>query len=704
MQTFKAKKDTPIMEQDFYRKQRFKLILMSSNFTLDLMIHLLTDYFSIELMMTWMILGSIILLGIYKSTPQRDFSGVISGFVLAISLQISAAVDPKSLSVAESANSIAIFCAYLMVDADSRSQIAIAITNLLAWILYYWLSGSCLILSSQTPQTLIYCSNSKEIYTKLISNVLMALNGVGFIKYSEDILRSYKKANEHISNNLKTQEQCNKELKETIEMNDNFLMAFSHELKNPLNALLGSIELARDEECPQEIKFLISNAEMSGRMLLHLLTNILDSGKIQLNKLDVNLQAGNFAEYIQNFWRIASMLIKSRNLDGLLIIKKDFPPRMAFDSHRLSQILLNLLSNALKFTEKGQIKFIFSFEAGTELPDSKFESAALRKTSIVDYEEMSPNDKNSPRRICITGNPFQEFFSIVDTSYVSQNTAECFRFGLDTSRFPGDLFAAQQSTQDGYIRIEVIDSGCGMNPAQTARLFERYSQVNQNTSKRQIGTGLGLWISKELCKHMNGDIKVTSQEGVGSSFVVMLKTQALPSNIKAMRMPQKRLNITRKNSLIRIPPPIVDMPSSSQSDKKMITSNNVRRALIAEDLVYNQEIYKRMLKKENIEAVMAKNGQEAVNLFKKAPANYFDFLLMDFNMPELDGVSASEIIRQHEEKNNARKSSIFIATGHCTPETRSRCLDRNGSVKATDVLIKPLTQADIKKICETTIS
>ena len=699
---------------EFHKKRRFKTRLLIANYLVYIPIYLLTDLLSTRLMITWLSAICVMIFGFHFSTPTHDKSTRLTSVVLAVLMPLTAAFDPSSLYIAETFIIPAHAVLYFLGELEHIDYTFTGV-SISSWTIY-WLCNKEMFWSTDSANLQETSPRFYRLIIQLLVDMMISFNTSRYVEHINALLKSQKEDRMVIESHLKTQEKLNAELKKTMEMNDNFLMAFSHELKNPLNALLGSIELALDEFITEEVRFLLTNAQMSGRMLLHLLTNILDSGKIQLNKLDVNPQSGNFIEYLENFWHTASMLIKPKGLNGFLSVEKNFPTNVLFDQHRLSQILLNLVSNSLKFTERGDIRIMCSFERGTELPFSKFESRYLDEIFL--NEEIPEGGKHNPRNTTEKKNPMTQSF--VAEEFGTENSEDHERFHLDLQKktFPKSFFKRQCQFSDGYIRIEIVDTGCGMKPHQVGQLFQRFSQVNENTTKRQIGTGLGLWISKELCKLMQGDIKVSSIEGVGTSFVFLIKTQSSPnedqpSQLKKLPSINTRSKIefqsildSRKNvSFIQRSASMVQMPDLSNISYYQPKSPvATKKALIAEDLVYNREIYKRMLKKEGVEVVIANDGAEAVKIFKSSPPRTFQFLLFDLNMPNLDGIAASKEIREYEATNLLKHTHILIATGHCTQETRNLCLDPKGSVRAFDVLIKPLTQANLSRICELTKS
>ena len=667
-----------------------------------LMVHFLTNFYSQKTLLVFWTAGALLLIGNHFSSSKSDIFSVISALTLSLMNPCLAALEPESVSLAQNLNSVTLLIAYVMIDMDSIANLAVILINVGAWSIY-WLFYKNLICAEGIINREPDCLEARSVILHFVANALMALNCFGLVKYKAMLLNRSKQDNNQLAGDLKSCFKSNSDLHKKIELNDSFLMAYSHELKNPLNALLCSIELAQEESNPTELRFLLSSAEMSGRMLLHLLTNVLDSGKIQVSKLEINYQSMNFVKYIENSWQNISTLIKSKGLQGSLTIQRDFPSQVFFDPHRLSQILLNLVSNSIKFTEKGHIKLFLSFEEADELPIDRFKTITFGKNS-ADFEEMNYCNKNNPRTSTLHRNPLNS----QPLSFDYRDCAPVYEaFQLDFTRkcFPPNYFAPQKREKKGFIRVEVVDTGCGMNSEQSSSLFQRFTQVNEDSSKRQAGTGLGLWIAKELCMRMQGDIKVSSQEGVGTSFVAIINANGLSTPFEqSLRIDTKTCdNISNNCSTSPTTDPKLLDKRDSLSIGRMSSVSSLlppKKVLLAEDLIYNQEIMIRMLKKDNIEAVVCSNGKEAVKAFKAAPPNYFNFLLFDLNMPELDGISASEMIRAHEAENSWKQSHIFILTGLCPPETRSRCLEAKGPIRATEVLLKPLSQAEIRRVSQ----
>jgi len=227
----------------------------------------------------------------------------------------------------------------------------------------------------------------------------------------------------------------------------------------------------------------------------------------------------------------------------------------------------------------------------------------------------------------------------------------------------------KHSEGEGYLKIEVIDTGCGIKEEDMEKLFQKFSQMNSEASQRQIGSGLGLWISKTLAEAMGGNIKVHSKQNVGTTFVLIIRAD--------YAAPPKET--TRSHS--------IDHCKTSTT-----------RILLVDDDSYNLETHTHMLKSlgyTNIDT--ATDGYGLFNLFKAKPEDYYDLILTDINMPNLDGVEAARKIRQFE-KFAGRKSQakIGFVTGHSNNKEKQVC--EGAEIRASFYLSKPLTLATLKGV------
>jgi Response regulator containing a CheY-like receiver domain and a GGDEF domain len=223
--------------------------------------------------------------------------------------------------------------------------------------------------------------------------------------------------------------------------------------------------------------------------------------------------------------------------------------------------------------------------------------------------------------------------------------------------------------QEGYLKIEVIDSGPGIPSDAQENLFKKYQQLSNSSQQRKLGTGLGLWITKNICDKMNGKIRVTSQIGIGTTFTVTLKT-------KVAAAPR----LTRQPTFV--------IPMSTV------------KLLIVEDDRFCAQIITRYIRDSNlpIEIVaIAENGFEAVNIYKEyfKKGERIDVITMDLEMEIMGGKEACKQIRDYELKNNIRPTKIFIISANCLDKEVNECTDTKGLIRADGFLRKPLESSEL---------
>jgi signal transduction histidine kinase len=362
-----------------------------------------------------------------------------------------------------------------------------------------------------------------------------------------------------------------------------FLANMSHEIRTPMTAVIGYAELLLDESLtPEDRAQYVRIIRRNGEHLLAVINDILDLSKIEAGGMTLE-------SIPTDPFRIASdvvQLLRHRAVDkgiGLrLQVQGELPLFVAVDPHRLRQILVNLVSNAVKFTSQGEV--------------------------LID---LRPEDN--------AGTP--------------------------------------------TLRFSVIDSGIGMTPDQLGRLFMPFSQADSSMTRRFGGTGLGLAISKRLAEMMHGQLAVTSQPGVGSTFSLMIPGEA----VAPPRATEAEANSARSPAVLR-----------------------GARILLVEDGVDNQRLISHHLKNAGAIVQVAEHGGVAIDAINASAAQPFALVLMDMQMPQVDGYTASKQLR------SAGFSTPIIAlTAHVMPEDRQRCLDAGCS----DYLTKPIDRAALIAKC-----
>lgn len=358
-----------------------------------------------------------------------------------------------------------------------------------------------------------------------------------------------------------------------------FLANMSHEIRTPLNGLLGLTNLLGDVRDSAELQETVRLIQSSGQMLLGVINDVLDFSKVEAGKLELDtapFELGPALEQAVGLFR-ASATIKGLRMKADLA--PDLPAWVAGDEIRLRQVVQNLISNALKFTDSGEIVL----------------------SARVETREQS--------------------------AYL--------------------------------IRIEVRDTGIGIPPDRMARLFTSFSQADSTVSRRYGGTGLGLAICKRFIELMDGSIEAQSEPGVGSTFRFVVRL-----------------------SQATAPEPAITDGSVTQDVSKL-------RVLLAEDNKVNQLVGLKLLKKLGIAADLAEDGAQAI---AAAMRNTYDLILMDVQMPDVDGIAATREIRAHI--TGDRQPFICGLSAHATTEFQELC-QRIGMDK---YLTKPLDFEKLRKL------
>jgi signal transduction histidine kinase/DNA-binding response OmpR family regulator len=385
----------------------------------------------------------------------------------------------------------------------------------------------------------------------------------------------------NIRNRLETElKEAKKIAEENANAKERFMANMSHEIRTPMNAVIGFTDLLKKTPLSKQQKEYLDAIHASGSNLMNIINDILDLSKIEAGKLTlekINFDLGSLFSSLSVMFRE-----KAAQKNIFLEVKKDLgvPGALYGDPTRLTQILVNLVNNAIKFTEKGNVSL------SCELKNREHDIAQL-----------------------------------------------VFR---------------------------VKDTGIGIPADKISGIFERFNQGNKETTRKYGGTGLGLSIVKDLVELQNGDIRVKSKVGAGSEFIVNL---SFPVSYQHEEV----------------------IPAGSTTLQRL--SNGASKVLLADDNELNQRLASTYLKSFGLKVDVATNGEEAVTMF---PKTKYDLVLMDIQMPLLDGYQAAKQIREKFGVN----TPIIAMTAHMMPGEKEKC----ASFGMNDYISKPFRESDLHAI------
>ena len=457
-----------------------------------------------------------------------------------------------------------------------------------------------------------------------------------FYSQFSSLLRKVNTLTESLSKANSQLNEQNVKLQSNLEMKDVFIYTFSHELKNALNGLLGNLSLANDIAIVPQLAHHLSSAKVCGEILKNFIHNILDSGKLENGNLEVSPERKDVMGFFQNVWTICGKIIQNKRLKGSLEIEKNVPAFLDLDEQRMIQILLNLVSNAVKFTEKGYVRIHVSWQTISAFCSSHSEEKGNACQVKIEEERKSGGETHLSGDMreflnSLEASPSKKERHHLVTEYQKKfiDGSQFYELNLMKSHWDSEevLSSTLPEGSKGILKIQVLDSGCGMTTEQQEKLFQRFSQVSSIEGQRKVGTGLGLWICKELANRLDGDIKTRSIVGVGSVFELNIRAKVSVISKKPRKRP---LKIFQEKELELSPKIFPDQRLSS----------NMSKVLVADDDSFNIELMKDYLTKFGINYFCAYDGEEAVSLFKKHHKEIC-YIITDNFMPKKTGTEAA---------------------------------------------------------------
>ncbi|MBF8276404.1 MAG: putative ATPase [Candidatus Brocadiaceae bacterium] len=414
--------------------------------------------------------------------------------------------------------------------------------------------------------------------------------------------------------------QAKKVADEASSAKSEFVANISHEVRTPLNAVIGLAELALKTQDTAAQKEYMEMIKASGESLLNLANDVLDLSKIESGKWELENMDFGLRETVQKGVGALAFQARMKGLDFQVSIAADVPDRLYGDPQSLRQVLTNLIGNAVKFTEKGEIVLSVSVERSATSLISVERSA----TSFIPVERSSASLYKNAMKFTEKGD------AVPDAS--AERSATSF---TPVERSGASLYKREPV----ILHFSVTDTGIGIPEEKQGRIFESFTQADSSVTRKYGGTGLGAAISKKLVELMGGDIWFESKPGVGSAFHF---------KVTFARCEQERARgVCPAEDAIR---PL--------------------NILLAEDNAFNQRVIADTLKMNGHQVTVAGNGKEAIEQWEKGTYN---LVLMDVQMPEMSGLEATEEIRRREAERGGHTVIIAISA-NVMKEDREKCL------------------------------
>ena len=618
----------------------------------------------------------------------------------------------------------------------------------------------------------------------VISDELTDLTST-FNAMSDELCMQYERLEERVKERTKELELSKKAAEAANESKTLFIANISHELKTPLNGILGMCAVCMQEDDPLKIKRSLGIIYKSGDLLLNLLQDLLIFSKHQMNQqLSVEEKEFRLADVSTQVLSIFDKQAKEGKInlsvkfigvnDGL---NNDPAEALAFgpygtgrvknmclwgDQHRILQVIINLVSNSLKFTPEGgsvdvRIKCMGEVDVEKALSASRKGSLQSKQSRQSRQSRQSKQSGQSHRGRLMGSRVHSGGSSSGLSADVNGDTKQ-----LDTAITINALGTTKQLPQMAIrdrslsppplnskmlsFEFSVQDTGPGIPDSQQQRIFEPFVQGDLGLSKKYGGTGLGLSICAQLAGLMGGSISLTSTEGVGSVFTMNLPLRYLKE--RASSTTSSNPNVSQRNSIHNLnmdsgsPTPQpghaegeTPPPTNEQSESKVPTPAKPRlvglsqpyfastspeedpnkrlealevsasstgtkvRVLVAEDNKVNQEVVLRMLKLEDIyDVTVAKDGQEAYDMVKENMEQHrgFNLIFMDVQMPNLDGLQSTRLIREM-----GYSAPIVALTAFAEDSNVKECYASGMDYFLPKPIRRPALKQVLKKYCAT---
>ncbi len=431
-----------------------------------------------------------------------------------------------------------------------------------------------------------------RIHKSILSSLELRFHNESLIRFMSTARNESEDLNEELADEIEQRKRVEKELQKAKEAAETasktkseFLANMSHEIRTPMNGILGTLQLLQSTEMSESQKEYVKIAYSSGESLLSLLNDILDFSKIEAGKLELELIPFRVRSVVKELVVLLKQKADERQVKLISDLDEDLPEYIKGDSVRIRQVLANLMTNAIKFTENGEV------------------------------------------RVCVS--------------------------------------VMEKDDKIARLKFEVVDTGIGIAEEVQRKLFNSFTQADGSTTRKYGGTGLGLAIVRQLVTLMRGRLGVESEAGKGSNFWVEIAFEIASGDM----LEEKE--------------PVVEVEKQLQG-----------MALLVEDNPVNQVVAKKMLEKLGMQYEVVSNGVEAIE--RLSQPHEFKLVLMDCQMPVMDGYEATQKLREYEAASDLPRLPVIAMTANAMEGDKDKCLEAG----MDDYVAKPVKQQALKSALE----
>ncbi|BCD67667.1 ATP-binding protein [Nitratiruptor sp. YY09-18] len=526
-----------------------------------------------------------------------------------------------------------------------------------------------------------------------------------------DTVAGIEKAYELLHLALRRTETAREAAEEANKAKSMFLANMSHEIRTPLNGIMGFTELLKNSNLSPEQKEYVTIIEKSSENLLEIINNILDLAKIENNKIELESVVFEPIEEFENAIEVYATRAAEKNIDLALFVDPHLDKPLKGDPTKIKEVLINLISNAIKFTNKGgeivvEIRKIGKNDANAivqfEVRDTGIGIPQEKKEKI--FEAFSQADISVTRKYGGTGLGLtisSEFLKLMGSELKlesEEGKGSRFYFTLELEEIP---IVNEESLQDRFNTIKIAYYDDPHHPKTQTKFIQEYLEYFGSIFE----TSQDLQQTIDIAKKSNFallDFDFVKEKGINKFILNKIPTALIAKvtykkrleefNTKVIKTLTEPVNFTKLRQLLEFY--VEHTQELTQKTKILASRGKIKfraKALVAEDNIINQKLIKKTLEDFGLEVDLADNGIEALEKFKQ---NHYDIIFMDIQMPVKDGIEAMQEIHLYEKEMRLIPTPIIALTAHALKGDRERFMSKGFD----EYITKPINRKDIETI------